>query len=230
MLTIGTGAASLVGNIPERVSRLFFIVGGETVVLAWAALVLLGVARAAHNRRLSSAFLYCIVALAVCLLIIEGSGSLWWRFGASELWNNVPDSQGRLRQSSGLTCAPAAAAMLLHTHGIAASEGEMAYLAGTSLFGTDVRQTARALDLKVRPYGWHVSTQHTDYDMSVGRRKPFVAHIRGPYLGHAVLVTHVAIDHVQVLDPLEGIPKTVVRDHFAAIWDGTLVEVVESVK
>jgi uncharacterized protein len=177
----------------------------------------------APNRRFSTGFLTCLAAIAGGLLFIESSGPLWWRFATPELYLNVPDSQGRLRQSSGLTCSPAAAAMLLHRYGIRASEGEMAYLAGTSLFGSDAPGMARALNEKVRPNGWKAFSGHASYDQSVWRGVPFLAHVQRADLGHAVLVEQVAPDGVRIIDPLEGESKQMSRAGFEQIWDGTVV-------
>jgi hypothetical protein len=220
------GAASLADVLPDRVDQTMTVVGGATVALCWAALLPIGVVWSAPKRSLSTGFLSCIVAVAGCLIVIEGGGRLWWRFAAPELGRNVPDAHGYLRQSSGLTCAPAAAAMLLHCHGIRASEGEMAYLAGTSLFGSDAWQTAAALDQKARPAGRRAVIHHARYDESVGTGEPFVAHVQGQSTGHAVLVKAISPQGVEVVDPVDGFPKRLPRAEFEAIWDGTVVAVV----
>ncbi|HEY1377313.1 MAG TPA: cysteine peptidase family C39 domain-containing protein [Gemmataceae bacterium] len=220
------GAASLAGLLPDRVDQAAAAVGGATVVLCWAALLLIGVAWSAPKRAFSRGFLSCIVAVAGFLILAEGGSRLWWRFAAPELWRNAPDSHGCLRQTSGLTCAPAAAAMFLHCHGIPASEGEMAYLAGTSLFGSDAWQTAAALDQKVRPSGRRAVILRSGYDECVERAEPFIGHVRGPSGGHAVLVKAVSPYGAEVVDPVEGFPKRLPRADFEAVWDGTVVAVV----
>lgn len=225
VVIVAGGAVSLAGLLPDAVGRLVSWVGGGTVLLSWAALLLLGVAWSAPGRRLSGGFLTGLAAVAGCLLLIEGSGPLWWRFAAPELWQNTPDSQGYLRQSSGLTCSPAAAAMLLRRHGIEASEGEMAYLAGTSLFGSDAYAMGRALSRKVRPHGWRAYAGHMSYEECVRRGEPFLAHVWGPDLGHAVLVERISREEVRIVDPLEGRPKRMPRGDFERVWDGTVVTV-----
>jgi hypothetical protein len=217
------GAVALVGPLPDDMSALVSLAGGSTVLLCWAALLMVGIAWAAPNRRFSTGFLACLAAVAGGLLFIEGSGPLWWRFGAPELDFNVPDSQGRLRQSSGLTCSPAAAAMLLHRYGVRASEGEMAYLAGTSLFGSDAPAMSRALNEKIRPNGWKAYAGHADYDQCLRRGVPFVAHVQRADLGHAVLVEQVSPDGVRIIDPIEGESKTLSRAGFELVWDGTVI-------
>jgi hypothetical protein len=217
------GIAEMAGLLPDNLTALQSLVGGATVLLCWAALLIFGIAWAAPNRRVSRGFLACLAAIAGALLVIESSGPLWWRFAAPELYLNVPDSHGRLRQSSGLTCSPAAAAMLLHRYGIRASEGEMAYLAGTSFFGSDAPGMARALNDKVRPNGWKAYWGHANYDQSLERGVPFLAHVQRADLGHAVLVEQVSPDGVRIIDPLEGESKHVSRAGFEQVWDGTVV-------
>jgi hypothetical protein len=219
------GAAALAGVLPDGVGRVVSLVGGGTVLLAWVALLLLGAAWAAPDRRLSSGFLACLAALAGGLLLIEGSGPLWWRFGAPGLWQNAPDADGRLRQSSGLTCSPAAAAMLLHRYSVPASEGEMAYLAGTSLFGSDAPAMARALGAKVRPHGWAAHAGRAGYEDCVRWGGPFLAHVRGPDLGHAVLVEEASEDSLRITDPLDGRPRRMSRGEFERVWDGTVIRI-----
>jgi ABC-type bacteriocin/lantibiotic exporter with double-glycine peptidase domain len=179
------------------------------------------------NRSLSSGFLGCLVALAGCLLLIEASGRLWWRFCAPGAWQRSADAKGRLQQSSGFTCSPAAV-MLLHRHGIPSSEGEMAYLAGTSLFGTDALATTRALQRKARPHGWQARVVHADYEACAGLEAPFLAHVSGPALGHALLVERAGPDLVEVLDPLDGSRRKMSRAGFERVWDGTAIYLVRA--
>jgi ABC-type bacteriocin/lantibiotic exporter with double-glycine peptidase domain len=118
--------------------------------------------------------------------------------------------------------------MLLHRYGIRASEGEMAYLAGTSLFGTDAQAIARALQQKVRERGWQARARRSEYEECARRREPFLAHVQGPDLGHAVLVERMGGEQVEVVDPLEGSPRRLSREEFEGAWDGTVVEIVRS--
>jgi Peptidase C39 family len=225
VIAVAGGAASFADLLPDRFSRSISPIGGGTVLLGWAALFLLGFAWSVPNRRFSPGFLACLAALAGCLLLIEASGPLWWRFGAPELWERTPDSLGRLRQTSGLTCSPAAAAMLLHRYGIPASEGEMAYLAGTSLFGSDAPAMARALNRKAPPHGWRAHAGHSGYEECVRRGQPFIAHVWEHDLGHAVLVEQISWEGVQIVDPLDGAPRQMSRADFERVWDGTVVRV-----
>jgi hypothetical protein len=220
------GGGSMARLLPDGLEQAISQAGGATILLSGVALLLLGVAWSAPARRISAGFLASLVALAGCLILIETSGPLWWRYCAAELWERVPDANGRLRQSSSVTCSPAAAAMLLHRYGIRASEGEMAYLAGTSLFGTDAPAMARALQEKVRERRWQARARHSGYAECVGRGEPFLAHLRGSDLGHAVLVEGVSWEQVEIVDPLEGSPRRLSREEFEGAWDGTVIEIV----
>jgi ABC-type bacteriocin/lantibiotic exporter with double-glycine peptidase domain len=151
---------------------------------------------------------------------------LWWGHFAPASWERHADDQGRLQQSSGLTCSPAAAVMLLHHYCIQASEGEMAYRARTSLLGTDAYSMARAIREKVQPHRLVATVRHVDYDACVRSGLPFLAHVRGPYMGHALFVKHASADHVDVIDPLDGIPKKMTRQAFAEMWDGTMIQIL----
>ncbi len=217
------GAASLARLLPDEVAQWVSRLGGNTAFLSWVALFLLGIAWTAPNRRMSTAFLGCLVGLAGCLLLIEGSGSLWWRFCAPFMWQNSPSENGGMRQTSALTCSPTAAAILLHHYGIPASEGEMAYLAGTSLFGSDAPAMARALNAKIRPLGYEAHADHTTYEECLQRGRPFIAHVKGQNTGHALLVFGIADDVVQIFDPALGEAGEFARADFERIWDGTTI-------
>ena len=102
----------------------------------------------------------------------------------------------------------------------------MAYLAGTSLFGTDAQAIAYALQTKVEPHGWQAVARHMDYDAFACDGEPFLAHVRGPYLGHAVLVERAAPEEVEILDPLDGQRRAMPRAEFERAWDGTAVFII----
>src|SRR5581483_11626133 len=109
----------------------------------------LGVAWSAPKKSLSPAFLGIIASITFLVFLNESAGRLWWRFAADSLWANRPDANGCLTQTTGLTCASAANAMLLRHLGVTASEGELAYLSNTSLLGTTALDMADALRLKL---------------------------------------------------------------------------------
>ena len=98
-------------RFPPDIDRLLFRVGGATVVFSLVAVFLLGVVWGVPGRSIRSVYLVLLITVAVSLLIIEVSPHLWWRFCALTAWQRFPDAQGRLQQSSSVTCSPAAAAM-----------------------------------------------------------------------------------------------------------------------
>lgn len=212
--------------LPGPVEEAVFRVGGMTTLLCWVALFLLGVVWGVPGRSLTSPFLAAVAAVSLVLIAIEAGGRLWWRF-SPEAWNRTTGEDGLLQQSSGMTCSPAAAVMLLRQHGVVAGEGEMAYLADTSLLGTDARSVARALQAKVAPLGWRVESGTATYDECLRRREPFLAHISGPTLGHAVTVADLSPEGVLYLDPADGRAGVMPRAEFERNWDGTVVRVVK---
>lgn len=222
-------AASLLSAtrlLPGAVEGAVFRTGGMTTVLCWVALFLLGVVWGVPHRTLTSPFLATLAVVALVVLAIEASGRLMWRF-SPDAWDRTAGEDGLLRQSSGMTCSPSAAVMLLHRYGVTASEGEMAYLAGTSLLGTDARSVARALEAKVAPLGWKVEFGPGTYDECLRRGEPFLAHVSGPTLGHAVTVVGMTPDEVVYLDPADGKPGAMSRTRFEREWDGTVVRIVK---
>ncbi len=211
---------------PAGVEDVAFVLGGMTTLLCWVAVFLLGVVWGVPGRSTSSTFLGLIAGVALVVIAIESSGRLWWRFISPDIWDRTADSTGLLEQSSGLTCSPASAVMLLHQHGVPAGEGEMAYLAGTSPLGTDAAGIMRALQEKVGSRGWRVEAGHTTFDECLRRGEPFLAHVQGRYLGHAVLVAQIAPDEVTIFDPASGQAGTLNRQQFEGEWDGTAVRIV----
>src|SRR5262249_4996096 len=139
-LAVGVVAiwASTLANVDAfRIRPFFSLIGGAKIALSWSALLLLGVAWGSPRRGFSSSFLLFLAGVSGLPVATEASQWLWWRWGDPVVWTNAVDERGGLVQSSGKPCGPAATAMFLHHYGISSSEGEIAYLAHTSLFGTD---------------------------------------------------------------------------------------------
>lgn len=225
ILIVAGGVAALNNLLPFHFNWLISLIGGGTVLLSWSALFLLGVVWAAPNHRFNPSFLICLALFSGCILLIESGGALWWRFQQPDLWGNFPNFHGHLQQSNGATCSPTAAAMLLHHYRIQASEGEMAYLAGTSLFGSDAFAMARALDFKVRRQSGSALAELADYDQCVRRGEPFLAHIQGFGIGHAVLVKQATESEVVLVDPISGMEGKIPRKDFEKGWNRTVVRV-----
>jgi hypothetical protein len=199
-------------------------IGGETNLACTTGLLLLGVVWSQPKRSTSSGFLGTVVALALLIMLLGSTGRLWWRWGGEAAWHNAPDHNGCLRQSSWMTCAPAAATMLLHHHGIAVTEGELAYRSGTSIFGTDLYTTAATLTDLAREHGRWARVERVDYDDWVRRGSAFVAHTNIPSLGgHALFVAKAEEDGAWIVDPRTGVRQKMPRADFLRIWEGRAV-------
>lgn len=221
------GGLVLARAVPLEVGDVFAGVGGATVVLAWVAQLLLGAAWDVPGRRMSGNFLVALAVLAGALIAVAVCGPLWWRFGDQTAWSRTVDERGLLLQSSGATCGPAAAVMLLARRGISATEGEMAYLAGTSPFGSDAPGLVRALHRKAGPLGWRVVLSRPTYDEAIGE-VPFLAHIAGSMVGHAVLVEAMSPTEVIVADPAHGDWYKMSREEFEQVWDRTAIRLART--
>lgn len=224
-----TIALTLTKALPVDIRPFLSILGGGTILLSLASLLLLGFVWAVPGRSFSSNFIIALSLIAFCLVLIEASGPILWRIGGEQQWQRFVDDNGCLRQTSNLTCGPTAAAMLLHQVGIPASEGEMAYLANTSLFGSDAWSLARALDRKVAPRGLRAEVLFTDYDACLKRGQPFLAHVhRSSTGGHGVVVESMTPDYCTILDPADGLRTNEPRDRFLKEWDSTAIYLVPS--
>ncbi|HKB39674.1 MAG TPA: cysteine peptidase family C39 domain-containing protein, partial [Gemmataceae bacterium] len=71
-----------------------------------------------------------------------------------------------------------------------------------------------------------VLVRHPDYEACAREKGPFLAHVKGPYLGHALLVESASSDEVKVVDPLDGRRRTMSQADFEKVWDGTAIHVV----
>jgi hypothetical protein len=210
-------------SLKDRTGPLLFPVGGEMAVACWSAAFLVGVVWVAPGRSVSSGFLALVVALAGVLLFLNGAAPVGWRLLGGKEWNNVPAADGTIAQTTGWTCAPCAAAMLLHKRGIRSTEGEMAYLSGTSWMGTDLYATAYALNRKAEGQPLKASALRTDYEACRRLGEPFLATVQLPGVGgHAVLVERVDENRVELVDPLRG-RQLWSRAEFASRWDGGAV-------
>ncbi len=223
---IGVAILATQRMLPFALEQWISGISGMITIVCLVALFLLGVVWAVPGRSMSSPFLAAISLIALSMIAVEAGGRLWWRFAPEETWSRTADENGLLRQSSGMTCSPAAAVMLLHQRGITAGEGEMAYLAATSMFGTDSHGITRALEAKAGPLGWRVVTGRSTYDEAIRDGGPFLAHLEGSRVGHAVTVVWVTPEGVGLLDPADGKLWALGRDVFESEWDGTTVRLV----
>jgi Peptidase C39 family len=209
---------------PEPIYDVLWHVGGEATVACVLAALLLGVVWSSRKRTTSTGFLRVMAGLVAGIIVLGTGGRLWWRLVSEATWQNTPNVDGCLTQSTGWTCSPATATMLLHHYGIAASEGEMAYLANTSYLGTDARSIAHALTLKGRPHGLRAQVVLADYETCLGQPKPFLACVRVPGIGgHAVLVRRINAESIDLIDPRFGHRQTLLRAEIEPHWEGRIV-------
>jgi hypothetical protein len=200
-------------------------VGGEVEVACLGAAALLGIAWADRERAASSVLLATATGLVFLVLAALGAGPLGWRYFGQRLRSNYPDATGTLCQTTGITCAAAAASMLLYRSGIRISEGELAELAHTSpIQGTAPYALARAVDIAARRHGLRGRIQRVDYARAWRLGHPFLAFVNRPGEGgHALCVLKADSIRVWTIDPLSGTPETVPRAQFIAAWDPIIV-------
>jgi hypothetical protein len=195
------------------------------VLACLGALILLG--QVSGMRQPSASPVTLTVTTGLVFLLLGGlvAGSLGWRLFGRKMRANLPDARGRLQQSTGITCGPAAATMLLHHHGIRISEGELAEQANTSpITGTDPYALARAIDRVGSRHGVRGRVRRVDYPQAMELGAPFVALVRRPGVGgHAVYVERVSRAEVAVIDPLSGMPERESRQQFLEEWDPVIV-------
>lgn len=230
MVLIVTSAVVFVGLclvrwLPVFLDPVLYWLGGPKAFLAALALFLLAVALNTTGRTFSDSFLWCLCGVAAFMVLVEATGALTWRFVVDEPWHRNVDSQGRLTQSTLRTCGPAAAVMLLHRYGISASEGEIAYLARTSLFGSDGYALSEAVREKAEQHDLTARFLRSNYVDVLGEGRPFVATIREGLAAHAVFVDVIDEAYAYFVDPSNGERYKVPRHIFESIWNGEMIEI-----
>ena len=206
------------------VNDVLWHVGGIANIACVLAMLLLGVVLAVPGRSTSTGFLRVLAGLVALIVVLNSGGRLWWRFVSQATWDNAPDARGCLTQSTGWTCSPAVAAMLLHHHGISTTEGEMAYLANTSYLGTDVQAIAQAMTAKGASQRLVAQIRHADYDSCLQQTGPFLACVTIPGIGgHAVFVLRMSPEEIELIDPRIGQRQKIARAQIEPQWDGKIV-------
>ncbi|MBI3923690.1 MAG: hypothetical protein HY318_19880 [Armatimonadetes bacterium] len=205
----------------------YWKVGGSGCLSLVTCLLFLSyaaVTRRTHPQRLMVWFLASIVTL---VLVLVGGSSLFWRAWGMKALSRKPGPDGILKQSTAFTCAPAAAAMMLHCYGIEASEGEMAYYGRTNLLlGTSLYGVARGLRNRYRYTGFFPTYEHTSLRRASEVRLPFVAALSLPETGpHAVLVVEYHPSEVVVVDPYLGKHRRLSTREFANAFLGDIVSI-----
>jgi len=152
-------------------------------------------------------------------LLILHSGALGWVMSRpSDLLGTV-DQDGICHQTSGYSCTAASAAMLLHRHGIPATEREMAELSVTNnggLAGGGTTESGLMRGLRLKLNG--LKTARIDCPSYDALPTPSIVPIRiSPTLSHSIVVVQVLPTEVKVLDPLYG-RGTLGREQFERDW------------
>jgi hypothetical protein len=132
---------------------------------------------------------------------------------------------GPVLQSQKWSCAPTAAAVLLGTLGIDASEAEMAarLMRTRPTFGTETLLVERGMERKLAGTAWRAVLRPFTYDDLVQSGRPGLAAIRLEILlDHMIAFTRASADEIEVIDPLAGV-KTVSRAKFEAEWTGQAI-------
>lgn len=210
--------------IPVPIANAFSFLGGIIIVLCWLILGVIGISWATPNPTVDMATRLLLALLPMALIAAEAGGALWVRFKEPDMWHNVPRA-GFMTQTNPKTCLPAAAALLLDRYGIEGiSEGELAYLANTSYFGTDNFVMARALTRKIARKGVRAVNLKTTYDEMRERDQPFIAQVQLEEVGnHAVLVQQLGDYTLTWIDPLNGFEKIIERAYFESVWTGSAI-------
>ena len=157
---------------------------------------------------------YLLVHCGVVAILTGGSHDL----------KGVVDENGVCHQTSGYSCAAASAAMLLHRHGVRATEREMAELCATrsgstSMTGTSDSGIMRGLRIKLEGRATPVIATPGYRDIPV----PSLAAIKiNERLYHCILIRAVEADQVRVVDPLYG-GGSIPREQFERVWQKSAI-------
>jgi hypothetical protein len=166
-----------------------------------------------------------LLLTAVAALYFVKAG--WWMLapGVPDLGRTNIDPDGVCRQSTGYTCVAASMVTMLHAHGVAAEETEMARLAHTQVSGgaTDSR-TLWALQKKLDEK-WQITYERLDSDGLVRVPKPCLVQLDwGFFVSHMVPVMSATPQNVVIGDPLNGRREMSMED-FMKKWKGTAISV-----
>ncbi len=82
-----------------------------------------------------------------------------------------------------------------------------------------------------RKTAYRPTIQKEPYDYFVRYKHAFVAAVELPDVGgHAVFVRQAFPDTVELIDPRNGSPQTMLRGEFERIWDGTALMIIHKLK
>jgi hypothetical protein len=157
------------------------------------------------------------------LLILHCAALGWVMARPSDLLGTVGED-GVCPQTSGYSCSAASAAMLLHRHGISATEREMAELSVTSnggLAGGGTTESGLMRGLRLKLGGMKIP--RIDRPTYASLPTPSIVGLKlSPRLSHSIVVVTVTTTEVKVLDPLYG-RGTLRRSEFERDWLGSAI-------
>ncbi len=152
------------------------------------------------------------------LLLLHSLALGWVMSRPSDLLGTV-GRDGVCHQTSGYSCTAASAVMLLHRHGVAATEREMAELCVTSnggLAGGGTTESGLMRGLRLKLDGR--KSARIGCPAVDALPTPSIVPIRlNPTLSHSIVVVEVRPAEVKILDPLYG-RGTLSRAEFERDW------------
>ncbi|HLY72557.1 MAG TPA: cysteine peptidase family C39 domain-containing protein [Planctomycetota bacterium] len=161
------------------------------------------------------------------VMILHCTALGWVNSRASDLLGTVGED-GFCAQTSGYSCGAASAVMLLHRHGVTATEREMAELSLTSngeLAGGGTTESGLMRGLRLKLDGNKVP--RIDCPTYDALPAPSIVGLRlSRHLSHSILVVQVTDTEVKVLDPLYG-KGPLCRGEFERDWLGSAIWIEE---
>lgn len=189
----------------------------EFGVLAFDSTLLIGSLIGKVERRLLKFLLLFLMLLASGKQISEFVLPTLQEASLRALKTTV-DGQGVCIQSTGYTCAPAAAVTVLRSFGIQAEEGDLAVRAKTTSSGTMLDLLSNAIFEAYSDQG--ITSEYRTFKTldELQRAGPTLASVKfGPFEDHCVAVLSMHSNQVNVADPLCGM-RILPREEFLSIW------------
>ncbi len=195
-VSYGSTLSSVLQSRLAGVIRVFFI-----MVLFLAVTPLLDLAR---KRRAVYAFVFLMAIYHLAPFLLPALCKGFYR-GLDDTW----DAHAVCIQNTSHTCGPAAAATVLRSFGLKATEGQLAIEARTNpIGGTSPCELAWALNKKYGDKGIVCKVIHLENVDELRRKLPFLATVELSFFSdHFVAVTGINDEFVILGDPLEGVVK-----------------------
>jgi hypothetical protein len=212
------------GAVAVALGRAYGLLAGGAVPAGLAVVFLLAMVGTSWQRAAFRVALRVVALAGGLLLMLVLLAPLAWTQRPATM-DNRPGPDGMIRQSTMVTCGPAAGAMLLARAGIDATEGEVALACDCSpMFGTALPSLAGALGRLAAPAGRICRYRRLDYDRLVALRRPALIAIHlVSGLWHVVLVEEATPNGAVLADPLLGARRKSSRATLTGQWDGVAV-------